>query len=76
MWLQLELDIGVGERSQKIKAEDVSVEKTRKTCPVTDRKELNKKNIDLGMNTAASTRKTHFFLPKLFFGDRQSSNDM
>jgi hypothetical protein len=40
MRLKLELNISVSERSEKIKAEDISVEKTGKPSPISNREEL------------------------------------
>lgn len=40
MRLKLELNVSVGERREEIETEDVSVEKTRETRPITNGKEL------------------------------------
>lgn len=40
MWLQLKLNISVGERCEEVEAENVSIEKTRETGPIANREEL------------------------------------
>lgn len=64
MWLELELNISISERREEIKAENVSVDQTCETRPVTNRKELKKKE-EMKENFDGHFDENLLFLPRI-----------